>query len=128
MPEEPAAAPTVSSTFNSPNADITLLSKDNTLFKVHRANLAAHSATFAGMFETMDGGGDNTITLSDESAEDLELILPYFHPRAVKPIEIAFPEIWRSVHLASKFQIFRLMDAIDIGLRWVPFSPIMSGQ
>ncbi|KAH7098697.1 hypothetical protein BKA62DRAFT_712067 [Auriculariales sp. MPI-PUGE-AT-0066] len=79
--------------FASPDADFVIRSSDGTLFRVHKANLGAHSAIFKDMFILGSGNAspdEEPIQLS-ESAAVLELLLPMFYPAedCRSPVEFA---------------------------------------
>ncbi|EJD42521.1 hypothetical protein AURDEDRAFT_145705 [Auricularia subglabra TFB-10046 SS5] len=64
--------------FNFEDADVTLRSRDDMLFRVHKARLATVSAMFRDMFE--NGTDDADVVNVNEDAQTLGVLLPMCYP------------------------------------------------
>ncbi|KAI5480546.1 hypothetical protein MNV49_000242 [Pseudohyphozyma bogoriensis] len=112
--------PRSSPNFNASDADLTLLSSDNVKFAVHRYNLAAASQVFSDMIQLGQPHGpthkQEDVKL-EETAEVLEIVLPYTYPAWVKPFELDFPKSFDVIKAFDKYGIWRGIDAITRALQ-----------
>lgn len=72
--------------FDFSDSDITLQADDGILFRVHKANLCAHSVTLKDTFE-VGSAADEPITLQ-EDAVTLAIVLSMCYPAAEAPVEL----------------------------------------
>lgn len=94
-------------TVSSFDTDLVIKSSDGTLFRVHRANLSAHSPVFPGSEFATD---DDPVVLQ-ESAEILELLFQHVYPVAGPSVgTIPFGTFKLLAEAAEKYQIFRAME------------------
>jgi hypothetical protein len=89
------------------DADVTLRSSDEIVFKVHRKNLTAHSEIF-GVADTISLGNppvDEVVTLDEPSAV-LDLLLQYMYTE-FRPVlrEVDFKTLAGVAEAAEKYQV-----------------------
>ncbi|VDB83180.1 unnamed protein product [Peniophora sp. CBMAI 1063] len=93
--------------FAAGNGDVELLSSDGVVFKVHRANLASHSAVFPGQEMATNG---ELVPLT-ESSEVLGIILQYVYPSPPCQLDaLSFGILIQVAEAAEKYQIFAVME------------------
>ncbi|KAH8829766.1 hypothetical protein DL96DRAFT_1590326 [Flagelloscypha sp. PMI_526] len=96
----------VSPTFNSADADVTLMSCDGTLFKVH----SQHLAWASGAFPPLPSSPNEVIQLSEKS-ETLELLLNFVYPSKHSHLhDITFETLEGLAEAAEKYQVFFAMN------------------
>ncbi|KAJ7496456.1 hypothetical protein FB451DRAFT_1207852 [Mycena latifolia] len=82
------AAPEISQRFWATDADITILSSDGVIFKVHRKNLEVHSPVFASAGSTtLPENGGEPVQLSETSAI-LDLLFQFMYPQPQPDLQV----------------------------------------
>ncbi|KAJ7897694.1 hypothetical protein B0H14DRAFT_2283433, partial [Mycena olivaceomarginata] len=96
------------------DADLTILSSDGVIFKVHRKNLEVHSDIFADA-EHITGtgkGGDESVKLS-ESAAVLDLLFQYMYRQPQPDLRIVdFPVAAALAEAAGKYMVYSAVPAV----------------
>jgi len=80
----------VSQRFCAADSDLTFLSNDNVLFKVHRINLEILSEGFAA--PAMVSGEEEVVQLVEPAAV-LELLFQYFYPQRHPKLKLVYPAL-----------------------------------
>ncbi|KAF8201982.1 hypothetical protein K438DRAFT_1965436 [Mycena galopus ATCC 62051] len=101
------------------DADLTILSSDGVIFKVHRKNLEVHSDIFADA-EHITGtgnGGDESVKLS-ESAAVLDLLFQYMYRQPQPDLRIVdFPVAAALAEAAGKYMVYSAVPAVISRMR-----------
>ncbi|KAJ6589476.1 hypothetical protein B0H19DRAFT_1303739 [Mycena capillaripes] len=117
--ETAVRAPQTSSRFCAPDADISILSSDGVLFKVHRKNLEVHSDIFADAANaTRSEPGDVEIVHLTETAEVLELLLQYMY-RQRQPYlgDVKFATFANLAEAAEKYMVYSALDICQMKMK-----------
>lgn len=89
------------------DADVTLRSSDEVVFKVHRKNLTAHSEIF-GVADTISPGSSpaNEVVTLEEPSAVLDLVLQYMYTE-YRPVlrEVDFKTLAGVAEAAEKYQV-----------------------
>ncbi|KAK0457760.1 uncharacterized protein EV420DRAFT_1547224 [Desarmillaria tabescens] len=106
--------PKFSERFNAADSDITLASRDNVHFKVHRINLKMHSDIFADA-EDISSSTPNAISevvSLTETASTLDLLLQYMYRQPPPDLsEIEFSRVADLAEAAEKYRVYFAIDA-----------------
>ncbi|KAF8208151.1 hypothetical protein K438DRAFT_1813502 [Mycena galopus ATCC 62051] len=101
------------------DADLTILSSDGVIFKVHRKNLEVHSDIFADA-EHITGTrnvGDESVKLS-ESAAVLDLLFQYMYRQPQPDLRIVdFPVAAALAEAAGKYMVYSAVPAVISRMR-----------
>jgi hypothetical protein len=103
---------------SAPDSDVTFLSSDNVLFRIHKLNLAVSAGGFAPPeFETRD-----EIVHLAETAITLELLFqfcyPDRHPDACPDVELLeFSRFAILAEVAEKYQVYSAMNICKIRMK-----------
>lgn len=115
---------------NDPTGDLTFRSSDDVVFKVHRKNLAAHSAAFAAAGETThpEKANEEEIRLQDpETAAVLDLLFQYMYPQPQPDLQhVNFRVFVALAETVEKYEVYSALPAVRTRMRCVPLSPIQS--
>ncbi|KAJ6592920.1 hypothetical protein B0H19DRAFT_1365207 [Mycena capillaripes] len=99
--------------FCAPDADITILSSDGVLFKLHRKNLEVHSDIFANAANATDAenDGDKHVELS-ESAAVLDLLFQYMYRQPQPNLQLVeFPIFAGLAEAVEKYVVYSALPA-----------------
>jgi hypothetical protein len=89
------------------DSDLTFLSNDNVLFKVHRINLEIFSEGFAA--PAIVSGGE--VVQLVEPAAVLELLFQYFYPQRQPNLQLVeFEVLNRLAEAVEKYQVYPALD------------------
>ncbi|KZV63403.1 hypothetical protein PENSPDRAFT_657341 [Peniophora sp. CONT] len=103
-----------SQTFSAADADLVFESSDGVIFKLHRANLTAHSHAFPGEHVKDDG----EVVRLQEDAEVLELLLLHVYPDPAPSLDgESFGIISRLAEAAEKYQIVSAMEICRLHMK-----------
>lgn len=98
----------VSKRFCAADADLTFLSNDSVLFKVHRKNLDMLSEGFAAPARV---SGEGEIVQLVESAAVLELLFQYVYPQRQPKLELVEFEVLNGLAEAvEKYQVYPALE------------------
>ncbi|KAK4704015.1 hypothetical protein P7C70_g2204, partial [Phenoliferia sp. Uapishka_3] len=89
-----------------PGSDISVISSDGKIFRVHKNNLACASITFADMLDvggSMPGSGPEVKLV--EPATVLARMLPFAYPRIISPYSIDFIADFHIAQALFKYQV-----------------------
>jgi len=109
-----APAPQTSERFCALNADLTILSSDGVVFKVHRRNLEVHSDIFADAANATStpSGNDEPVELSESSAV-LELLFQYMYRQPQPDLKLVdFPVFAGLAEAAAKYVVYSALPAV----------------
>ncbi|CAK5272348.1 unnamed protein product [Mycena citricolor] len=102
--------------FNSSDADVSFISSDRILFRVHRKNLEVCTEGFPPC-EVASPGSQELIPL-EESSTILELLFQFIYPRRHPGLDtVAFEVLGPLAEAAEKYQVFPAMNICHIRLR-----------
>lgn len=102
------------------DSDVTFISSDGTLFKVHQRNLAVTSEGFSPPDETSSAAKD-VIPLS-ETAKVLELLFQFMYPQRQPDLtDVPFDLISALAEAAEKYQVFSAMGQCSTMMRCVRY-------
>ncbi|KAF9565913.1 hypothetical protein CPC08DRAFT_704343 [Agrocybe pediades] len=105
---------TVHEQFNTANADVTIRSSDNVLFKLHRANLSVNTGAFPGT-EMNTQGEEVQLT---ESAEILELVFQFIYPRRHPTLQnLDFSKLLDVSEAVEKYEVFPALHTCEMRLQ-----------
>ncbi|KAJ6477060.1 hypothetical protein C8R45DRAFT_1008677 [Mycena sanguinolenta] len=106
-----SAVPQTSCRFCAADADITILSSDGVLFKVHRKNLEVHSDVFAGAeHATRPENGDEIVPLS-ETADVLDLLFQYMYRQPQPNLRnVEFSTVAGLAEAAEKYVVYSALE------------------
>ncbi|KAJ7824316.1 hypothetical protein B0H14DRAFT_2454070 [Mycena olivaceomarginata] len=107
--ETPASR--TSERFCALDADITILSADGVLFKVHRKNLEVHSDVFAGAEDaTRPENGDEIVHLP-ENSDVLDLLFQYMYRQPQPDLnKVEFATIAGLAEAAEKYVVYSALE------------------
>ncbi|KAF8182742.1 hypothetical protein K438DRAFT_1600640 [Mycena galopus ATCC 62051] len=96
------------------DADLTVCSSDNVLFKVHRKNLEAHSGVFAGAGDaTRPENGDEVVELS-ETANVLDALFQFMYAPAYAQPDLRSMDFMTFEALAEAAEKYMVYSALKI--------------
>ncbi|KAJ6502894.1 hypothetical protein C8R47DRAFT_218682 [Mycena vitilis] len=103
---------------SAPDADMTVVSSDGTLFKVHSRNLAAHSDVFRNAADaTLPGIGEDTVYLT-ESAETLDLLFRLMYgPSPPALALLKFETLARLAEAVEKYSVHSALTACRLQMK-----------
>ncbi|KAH9915336.1 uncharacterized protein B0H18DRAFT_99587 [Fomitopsis serialis] len=108
---EESSTPRCSERFNAPDADVTISSKDDVLFKVHRKNLEFHSDSFPGS----DVPVDNEIVALTETASTLELLFQFMYRQRLPDLsKVGTKELATVAEAAEKYCVYSAMEICKV--------------
>lgn len=106
---ESSASRPVHDSFNFTDSDVTLCSADGTLFRVHKANLSAHSITFKDSFHV--GSPTEEPVPLGENAATVAVVLAMCYPSSDPPIDLdalGIHQLLDVYEACSKYQMWVL--------------------
>ncbi|CAK5282568.1 unnamed protein product [Mycena citricolor] len=102
--------------FNASDADVSFISSDRTLFRVHRKNLEVCAEGFPPC-EVASPGSQELIPL-EECSTILELLFQFIYPRRHPGLDtVTFDVLAPLAEAAEKYQVFPAMNICHIRLR-----------
>jgi len=104
----------LSERFGAPDADLTILSSDGVIFKVHRKNLELHSDVFADAANatSTDSGNDEPVELSESSAV-LDLLFQYMYRQPQPNLQpVDFSVFAGLAEAAEKYVVYAALPAV----------------
>ncbi|KAJ7073013.1 hypothetical protein C8F01DRAFT_1045859 [Mycena amicta] len=103
---------TISQRFNAADADLTILSADNVVFKVHQNNLKVHSEVFANMVNTATKAPEEAVHLS-ETSDVLEILFQYMYCQPQPELDgVAFDVSTQIAEAAEKYLVYSALPAL----------------
>ncbi|KAH8802364.1 hypothetical protein DL96DRAFT_768465 [Flagelloscypha sp. PMI_526] len=103
----------LSPNFNFPDADLTILSTDGTLFKVHQINLNITTGAFPPLPTS-----PNEIVTFTETAATLEILFQFMYPKRHPHLhDITFEELDGLAEAAEKYELFPAMNLCNIKMK-----------
>ncbi|KAH9922172.1 uncharacterized protein B0H18DRAFT_1121000 [Fomitopsis serialis] len=103
--------PTYSERFKAADADLTISSSDNVLFKVHRKNLEIYSDIFPGT----DVPVNNEVVPLSEKASTLELLFQYMYRQRQPDLnKIDADELAMLAEAAEKYSVYAAMEVCKL--------------
>ncbi|KAJ7928735.1 hypothetical protein B0H13DRAFT_2181996 [Mycena leptocephala] len=113
MPPQAQVEGTISTRFNSPDADIAFRSSDQIIFRVHIKNLETHSDGFPPSAFCTPGSAE-VVDLT-EPAATLDLLFQYMYPQRQPDLnEVELPLLANLAEAAEKYQVYSAMDIAKI--------------
>ncbi|KAG8746127.1 hypothetical protein FRC10_005993 [Ceratobasidium sp. 414] len=109
MSEEQIADPPPFSYQPPPGGDVSLKSRDGTIFLAHSAFLALASPVFAGMFSAAT---KKDVVELGEDAESVSLMLRFIYPPAFLG-DLSLPLLRKSLYMAQKYNIDGILTTVD---------------
>ena len=111
--------PTLSFTVKSELSNILQLHRltctaSGTRFLVHRANLAAGSAVFAGMFDSVSEASARPVIVMEEEADTLDLMLSFFYPRKRARLEIELQDVRKHYDMDADLPLLSALDKYEV--------------
>ncbi|KIM36676.1 hypothetical protein M413DRAFT_58317, partial [Hebeloma cylindrosporum] len=105
------------------DSDLTFLSNDNVLFKVHRRNLEILSEVFAAPAVV---SGEGEIVQIVESAAVLELLFQYLYPQRHPNLNLVEFEILNGLaEAAEKYQVYPALEICKASMQAaIPHHPV----
>lgn len=102
------------------DADITILSADGILFKVHRKNLEVHSDVFAGAEDaTRPENGDEIVHLP-ENSDVLDLLFQYMYRQPQPDLnKVEFATIAGLAEAAEKYVVYSALEWCRMRMKFV---------
>ncbi|KAF9064324.1 hypothetical protein BDP27DRAFT_170050 [Rhodocollybia butyracea] len=111
----PPPPPKTSSRFNAQDAEITVLSSDNVLFRLHKANARV---TSGGLLPSQSSGTEDAFLTLPEPAEILEILFEFLYPDYETDLErLEFSALLRVAEAAEKYVVFYAMNHCTFCLR-----------
>ncbi|KAJ7073012.1 hypothetical protein C8F01DRAFT_268109 [Mycena amicta] len=108
---------TVSERFNATDADLTISSSDNILFKVHQINLKVHSEIFANMFDLATAKPEDVLRLS-ETSHALEILFQYMYCRPQPALSgLDFKICAGATEAAHKYVVHAAIPFLDMKMK-----------
>lgn len=105
---------------DAPDADISFVSSDRVIFRLHRVRLESHAEGFPPS-SLGEPNCDELIPLS-ETSTTLELLFQHIYPRSYPTLDgLAFEELERLAEAAEKYQVYSAMEVCRIHLRCAEF-------
>ncbi|KAF7350763.1 BTB domain-containing protein [Mycena sanguinolenta] len=110
--------PRTSQRFCASDADLTISSSDNVLFKVHRKHLEVHSDVFADAANaTRPENGDEIVYLQ-ESSEVLELLFQFMYRQRQPDLRhVEFPKFMEFAEAVDKYVVYSALSAMESQMR-----------
>lgn len=71
---------------------------------MHKSKLVAHSKVFEDMLEIGGQGQESKVDM-EETAEILEVVLPYFYPHHVINFDMEHSQIFQIIRAFDKYQV-----------------------
>jgi hypothetical protein len=116
------SAPTSHDLVCAPDSDVTFLSCDSVLFKVHRKNLDSHAEGFPPSEIASPPSGE-TVPLTESSAV-LDLLFQYIYPQRPPDLtKVDFPILAQLSEAVEKYQIYLAMECCKAEMRYVAIYP-----
>ncbi|KAF8878667.1 hypothetical protein CPB84DRAFT_1793950 [Gymnopilus junonius] len=110
MPDEALSTPIVNNQFSAQDADITIQSSDDILFKLHRSSLAATTGAFPGP----EINTQEEIVHLTEPAKVLEVIFQYVYPRRHPDLkDLDFDTLLQTAEAVEKYEVFAAMNTCE---------------
>ncbi|QRV86704.1 The BTB (BR-C, ttk and bab)/POZ (Pox virus and Zinc finger) domain [Ceratobasidium sp. AG-Ba] len=92
-----------------PGGDVTIKSKDGTIFTVHSVLLSLASSVFSGLFSV--ASKQDTIQLADDG-ESIALMLAFTYPSSFVTID-SFQALEKSLEMAQKYDVPGILKTLD---------------
>ncbi|KZT05306.1 uncharacterized protein LAESUDRAFT_238562 [Laetiporus sulphureus 93-53] len=106
----------MSERFRAPDADLTILSSDGVLFKVHRRNLEMHSECFPGEDPVISDSPE--VVALTEKASILELLFQYMYRQPQPDLtELDFYEFALLAEAAEKYGVYPALEVCKLQMR-----------
>ncbi|KAJ7434625.1 hypothetical protein B0H11DRAFT_2117127 [Mycena galericulata] len=105
--------------FCAPDADITVSSSDNVLFKLHRKNLEVHSDIFANAADATrpENGNDSEVVHLSENCDVLDLLFQYMYRQPQPDLQkVEFDVCLRLAEAAEKYIVHSAIPAVKLRL------------
>lgn len=103
---------------NAPDADISFLSSDKVIFRVHRVHLDSHAEGFPP--SSLDLPSSHELIPLSETSSTLDLLFQHIYPRSYPCLdEVEFEELGRLAEAAEKYQVYAAMEVCRIHMRCV---------
>lgn len=107
---------TRSTPVNAPDADISFVSSDNVIFRVHRVHLDSHAEGFPP--SSLDLPNPHELIPLSETSDTLEILFQHIYPRSYPCLDgMEFEELGRLAEAAEKYQIYAAMEVCRIHMR-----------
>ncbi|KAG6818516.1 hypothetical protein H0H93_004357 [Arthromyces matolae] len=105
---QPSISKKESEIFNAPDADLTIESCDNVIFRVHRKYLEAAAGAFPP--SEIEAREEEIVSLTEDS-ETLTILFQFIYPRRNPEIDVlSFEPLYRLAEAAEKYEVFSAMD------------------